>query len=178
MKWIQGRCMTYVALATVLLSFAALLIVTVSYSALHPENNDNHVQPSAVSIDGQYSVDGGPWRDTIPGDILHESFREATVRGTLNMADHSEGQLVIFADNIWFDLQTDSLRVANPTAVIGGGDVRSTPGCSIVQVPSAQLVAHPDKLQVTLQLENPYGMFSNADLSDCFRMYSTGTSGV
>lgn len=178
MKWIQGRCMTYVALATVLLSFAALLIVTVSYSALHPENNDNYVQPSAVSIDGQYSVDGGPWRDTIPGDILHESFRKATVRGTLNMADYSEGQLVIFADNIWFDLQTDSLRVANPTAVIGGGDARSTPGCSIVQVPSAQLVAHPDKLQVTLQLENPYGMFSNADLSDCFRMYSTGTSGV
>ena len=35
-----------------------------------------------------------------------------------------------------------------------------------------------DNQAVTLTLTYPYPMFSNADLSDCFRLYLTGTSGV
>ena len=182
MKLLKGRMMTYAAFGVVLLSLIAAVVLI----ALHrnAEKGYGHTQPHEIFIKGQYSVDGGEWHDTIDGEMLHTRFRTVTVKGVFSEPLYRDEELVIFADNVFFELETRNVSIVNGHPVDPLVTYQNRPpGMTVNQTPVLFFLdeTNPymtDNQAVTLTLTYPYPMFSNADLSDCFRLYLTGTSGV
>ncbi len=180
MKLIKGRLMTYLALTVVLTSFIVLLIMSLIYSQPKNEWEETYPQlrPEEVFINGQYSIDGGEWHDTIPGEMIHQSFTKAVIKGELSLQEYQDGYLTIFSQNIWYDMTTDGMILSNYTVQTDPDQRYSSPGCHLEEVQSILLGQDSSHIPVTLTLEYPYEMFSNADLSDVFRLYYSGPSGV
>ena len=175
MKLMKGRAMTFVALSVLLLSFIALIAVMILNNGNADGSSSGRLR--RVMIDGKYSVDGGEWQDTVPGKMVHTKFSKATIKGVLSESLGENQRLVIFANNIRFRLEADGKEVLSENDAKNSGR-EGSPGDSITDVQTSVLKGENGETELTLTLTYPYAMFSNADLSDFFRMYLTGPSGV
>lgn len=179
MKLVRGKALIYFSLAVLLVSFAAMIVLT----ALH-QNNEFGVgrqKPQRVHIIGQYSIDGGEWQDTIPHEMLHSRFKTVTIKGVLSQPVSSDQQLVIFADNIFFNFEGKNSTIMNSSAAgINGTSKSASPGISIYETSVLDIFDEnaTNGPEVTVTLTYPYTMFSNEDLSDFFQIFLTGSSGV
>lgn len=179
MKLLKSRILIYFALAVLAVSFIGMIAITV----VHQNNGIvfGRQKPQRVQIIGEYSLDGGEWQDTIPSEMIHSRFHTATIKGLLSRPVSQGEQLVIFADNIFFTLESEKNVVSNEVRLENGKAVkRFSPGLSIYETPVFDIYDEEKGVtsEVTITLTYPYSLFSNADLSDFFEMYITGSSGV
>ena len=171
MKLIKSRAATYISLAALLLSFVSIILALILSSGRQPLFESTN--PHKVSINGKYSIDGGQWKDTVPDEMLHSRFRTVIVKGTLSRETNSNQQLVIFSENINYKLECNGVFIENSK------ENSISPGNDIVDVPVSRFSKGDSaNVEIKLTMDYPYTMFSNADLSDFFRMYITDSSGV
>lgn len=176
MKLLKGRLGTYAALSVLMLTFVTIIVAWIAGSGR--QRMFDSMNPHRVYINGQYSIDGGEWKDTIPDEMLHSRFHTVTVKGHLSHEAYSNQQLVIFSENINYMLETNCIQIENNPGSIDNSSFKS-PGNSINDVPIIQIFdGDPSQTEIKLTITFPYTMFSNADLSDFFQMYVTDSSGV
>lgn len=170
--------MTFISLGVLALTFIAML-VSIGMSQKDYLGYGQR-EPERVYIKGQYSVDGGEWKATLPGEMVHERFHTVTIKGVLDGELDSMRQLVIFGENIYFVLKTDGVQIVNePDSNSSASYAISSPGITLYQTPMVVFLGEEPSEQVfELTLTYPYTMFSNADLSDFFQLYVTDSSGV
>lgn len=159
---LKSRTFSYILLGMLGLMFIGMC-VSIFFSSGYSEGIDAKI----VSINGKYSVDGGEWKDTVPGKMVEENFSEVKVKGTLSTDLAGEDVLIISARNIWFDLKTSNnyhttnFRANDETAL------KNTPGYSINYVHS-EFIRTGTKVELTLK--NPYPMFSVKNLDNFFEL--------
>ena len=171
MKSIKSRAATYISLTVLLLSFVSIILALVISSGRQPLFES--MNPHKVSINGKYSIDGGEWMDTLPDEMLHTRFKNVTVKGYLSKEVNNNEQLVIFSENINYKLECNGILIEN------NKENSISPGNDIVDVPVSKFSKGDSaNAEIKLTMDYPYTMFSNADLSDFFRMYITDSSGV
>lgn len=175
MKPFRGKAMTFFALAVVILTFLGLISAAV-VSSDHARESDSY----KVTINGQYAVDGGDWQDTIPGEMIHERFHTAVIKGRISSAVFTESSsLVATARNIWYRIQFDDGIEYTNLRESDYSSRQDTPGSSIRFIPRAAGSRNAlGSGEITVTLIYPYQMFSNADLSDFFNLYVTDTTGI
>ena len=171
MKLIKSRAATYISLTVLLLSFVSIILALILSSGRQPLFES--MNPHKVSINGKYSIDGGEWMDTLPDEMLHTRFKNVTVKGYLSKEVNNNEQLVIFSENINYKLECNGILIEN------NKENSISPGNDIVDVPVSKFSKGDSaNAEIKLTMDYPYTMFSNADLSDFFRMYITDSSGV
>lgn len=159
---LKSRTFSYILLGMLGLMFIGMC-VSIFFSSGYSEGIDAKI----VSINGKYSVDGGEWKDTVPGKMVEENFSEVKIKGTLSTDLAGEDVLIISARNIWFDLKTSNnyhttnFRANDETAL------KNTPGYSINYVHS-EFIRTGTKVELTLK--NPYPMFSVKNLDNFFEL--------
>lgn len=169
----KGRTMTFVSLALVVLLFVGIVAVTIISARRTADFSENR-----IFIEGKYSIDNGPWRDTVPEKMIDERFSTVTIKGKLSTVVFEDEVLAICADNVWYSLELakdgETIRTTNLRAD-DTGPLRDSPGCSIDYFFSLGEEEPPD---ATLTIAFPYTMFNNCNLSDYLKIYVTNFSGL
>lgn len=176
MKIIKGRAVTFTALAVVLILFVSLIIVIAS-----SVEQDDIYDAYEVTIDGQYSIDGGEWQDTIPGEMLHSNFHTVTIRGHLSKPMFlADSCLVVISNNMWYTLKTDCFPEYSIYRDEDTSPRKNSPGSTITYFDGRSLFSDPTAVaeEITLTLTFPYELFSDADLSDFIKMYVSDVTGI
>ena len=176
MKILNKRTLViWIALAVVLVSFISLIVVTAVSSG-----REKYYESYPVWIDGKYSVDGGEWKDTLEGEMLHEQFHTVTIRGTLSRPIFLEQScLIVVSNNMWYRLETPGIDHTN----FREDDFslrRNTPGSNIDYFVGTFLFDNlgSNDEEVTLTLTYPYQMLSDVDLSDFINLYVSDATGL
>lgn len=176
MKILNKRTLIiWIALAVVLVSFISLIVVTAVSSG-----REKYYESYPVWIEGKYSVDGGEWKDTLEGEMLHEQFHTVTIRGTLSRPIFLEQScLIVVSNNMWYRLETPGIDHSN----FREDDFslrRNTPGSNIDYFVGTFLFDNlgVNDEEVTLTLTYPYQMLSDVDLSDFINLYVSDATGL
>lgn len=175
MKLLRGRIMTYAALSVVALTLIGLIVASI-VSGVNKQSYDSYL----VSIDGQYSIDGGEWQDTLPKEMLHSDFHTVVIKGKLSKPlQGSANRLIIIANNIWYQLDAPNGTYSNYRRN-DNTPLKDTPGSTINYYQNTFLFINPIETngEITLTLTFPYQMLSDTDLSDFFNMYISDETGV
>ena len=159
---IKSRKLTLALLAMMLVIVGLIVIFTADSVGWEANLTD-----SFTAIDGEYSVDGGEWKPTFENEMVHENFRELTVRGRLTNVPKGSDILGVCADNVWFKLKSDG-KVIGSNYRADDGAFKNTPGYTICNIPAE---AVGDGQDIELSLMYPYEMLSSRNLPDFFDMY-------
>ena len=163
MHFLKGKLITYITLGLVMLIFIALIGITVYSSDFRTD-----IESKSVTIDGQYSIDGGAWHPTGEKRIVHENFSVLNVTGKLSKGFYQGDMLIMSVDNVWFDLYADS-KIAATNRRNDEGPFQYTPGYSICYVDAKDV---SPQSQIDLYLYYPYQHLSDRNLGDFFDMYA------
>ena len=164
---LKGRLVSYVLLGIMAVTFIGLcvLIVTNSFTG--------DLDLYKTFINGEYSVDGGEWKPTIPGKMVDENFKEVKIKGKLSNELFGDNLLILSAKNVWFNMKLeDNIEVYNKRD-FDESPLADTPGYSINYAFSEFL--RPDTV-VELTITNPYPLLSIKDLDNFFVMYCGNSS--
>ena len=154
--------MTYISLILVTAIVSVIVFLTAGSVNLHSD-----VDSLGVIIEGKYSVDGGEWKPTVPGKMVHEDFHELTVRGKLSQELFEDEMLVMSVDNVWFMMKSAG-KVVESNYRADDSVFRNTPGYSICYIPADSI---SDKEDIELDIVYPYQLLCSKNLRDFFDMY-------
>lgn len=172
---VRRTLIIWIALAVVLVSFASLIVITAVSGG-----REKYYESYPVYIDGEYSVDGGEWKKTIPNEMLHEQFKTVTIKGTLSRPMYmNESCLIVISKNMWYRIQTPGIDHSN----FREDDFslhRNTPGSNIDFFVGTFLFEDvgSNEEEVMITLTYPYQMLSDVDLSDFFELYVSDATGL
>lgn len=101
MGFLKGKAPAFIALIGVLVIFICIFAV----SALFTETFYYYRAPSGM-IEGEYSVDGGPWMKTDLKQPIDDHFRNIVFKGKQKGVGVYFSELSISMKNVWFTLKT------------------------------------------------------------------------
>ena len=163
MRLFQSRIMTYLSIALMLIVVTLTVLYTMNAVNWNsPDDAENH-----TVIEGEYSLNGGEWQPTLPGEMVHEDFDELIIRGRLTNVPTGAKFLGIAADNMWFTLKSDG-RVIGTNYRADDSAFKNTPGYSIIYIGAEDI---GDGQNIELELMYPYQMLSCKELPDFFDMF-------
>lgn len=162
MDILRSRKMTYLSL--LVLAVIVVLSVVFTVGSVGVNKHDDVI---LTAIEGEYSVDGGAWTPTLKDIMVHENFREMTIRGKLTNVPQGDEILGISVDNVWFKLKSNG-RVIESNYRADDSVMGDTPGYSICYVPAVSI---GDGRDIELELMYPYELLSSKNLKDFFDMY-------
>lgn len=162
MSLLHSRRMTYLSLVIMLLIFVLIILFTAGSVDMHTDVDDR-----STIIEGQYSLDGSDWQDTLPGVMVNEDFHELTIRGRLSQPIDIHDQLIMSVDNVWFKLKSNG-KVIGTNYRADDTVFGKTPGYSLCYIP-ADLVEDSEDME--LYLMYPYDLLSSKNLKDFYDMY-------
>lgn len=164
MNLLKSRVMTYISLALLAIIVGLSIFFTAGSVNMEPEQIR---QNNYTYIEGEYSVNGGEWRPTLPDIMVHEDFRELTIKGRLTNPPQGDNLLGIATNNVWFKLKSNG-KVVGSNYRADNTALRDTPGYSITYVYADSL---GDGQNVELYLMYPYELLSSKNLEDFYDMY-------
>lgn len=163
MGFLKGKAVTYVSLCIVLLIFIVTVVTTMVSSSFKTT-----VDAQRLTINGQYSVDGGEWENTISEKMSDSDFDELVVKGKFSGRIRDDQMLIISATNAWYKLKIDG-EVISTNRRLEARVFKKTPGYSLIYV-SGKFIR--DESDVELSVKCPYSIFSSKNLIDYIDMYS------
>lgn len=166
----KGKAVTFVSLALVILAFLALS-ATLIISAVESADTED----GRVILEGKYSIDGGEWQDTLPDKMTDKPFHTLKVKGRISQFVFQEQVLTVFADNVWYTLESPNLILGTNYRFDDSSALKNSPGCTIQYVNAYGIGVNEE---LTLTLVYPYSLYSDKNLTDFFQMYVTDYSGV
>ena len=162
MSILHSRRMTYLSLSIMLLIFVLIILFTAGSVDMHTD-----VDNRSTIIEGQYSLDGSDWQDTLPRVMVNEDFHELTIKGKLSQPLAVHDQLIMSVDNVWFKLKSNG-KVIGTNYRADDTVFSKTPGYNLCYIP-AELVEDSEDME--LYIMYPYELLSSKNLRDFYDMY-------
>ena len=162
MSILHSRRMTYLSLSIMLLIFVLIILFTAGSVDMRTD-----VDNRSTIIEGQYSLDGSDWQDTLPRVMVNEDFHELTIKGKLSQPLAVHDQLIMSVDNVWFKLKSNG-KVIGTNYRADDTVFSKTPGYNLCYIP-AELVEDSEDME--LYIMYPYELLSSKNLRDFYDMY-------
>ena len=162
MRVLHSRVMTFFSIALMLIIVALTVVFTIGSVSWNSADDD-----SITMIEGEYSVDGGEWKPTVGEEMVHENYRQLTIRGRLTNVPKMDQVLGVVSNDVWFTLKSEG-RIVESNYRADDSAFRNTPGYSINYLSADQV---GDGQNVELELVNPYQLLSCESLLDSYEMF-------
>ena len=102
MGFLRGKVPAFIVMVCIIVMFVGAFVLTLLFnSRIVP-----YAAPAGI-INGEYSVDGGPWIKTDIETLIDDHFRKIVIRGKPEKYYYFYDEVEISCKNVWFTIKSD-----------------------------------------------------------------------